>query len=64
MSDHNCEKCAFRVKYDNNSKSFLVKLWRWHTNWCPGWKSHMRSLTNTDRINIAKKYKYNMEKYM
>jgi hypothetical protein len=62
MSDHNCEKCAFRAKYDNNPKSFLGKLWRWHANWCPGWKSHMRSLTNTDRINIAKKY--NMKKYI
>ncbi|MFH2013027.1 MAG: hypothetical protein ABIJ37_10060 [Pseudomonadota bacterium] len=62
MHSKSCEDCAFRAKYDNNPKSFLGRLWRWHTNWCPGWKSYMKSLTNEDRIAIAEKY--NMEKYL
>jgi hypothetical protein len=60
--ESNCGNCAFRAKYDNNSKSFLGKIWRWHANWCPGWKSYMQSLPEKDRTSIAKKY--NMSKYM
>lgn len=56
MEEHNCGNCAFRAKYDQNPKSILGKLWRWHANWCPGWKSYMHSLSNEDRIEIAKKY--------
>jgi hypothetical protein len=62
MSTQNCENCSFRAKYDNNPKSFLGRLWRWHANWCPGWKSYMTSLRKEHRIKIAEKY--NMEKYL
>ena len=62
MSDQNCENCTFHAKYDNNPKSFLGRLWKWHTSWCPGWKSYMSSLPSTDRINLAGKYE--MKKYM
>ncbi len=30
MENNNCENCGFRAKYDNNPKSFLGWLWRWH----------------------------------
>ena len=62
MDEHNCENCNFRAKYDNNPKSFLGRLWHWHANWCPGWKSYMNSLQDEDRIKIAKDY--NLKKYM
>jgi len=62
MPDQNCENCAFRAKYDNNPRSFLGKLWRWHANWCPGWKLYMKSLSDEDRIRTAEKY--NMKKYL
>ncbi len=62
MSDQNCENCTFRGKYDKNPESFLGRLWRWHANWCPGWKSYMSSLPDSDRINLAEKYE--MKKYM
>jgi hypothetical protein len=62
MTEQNCERCAFRAKYDNNPKSLLGKLWRWHVNWCPGWKSYMISLKPENRSAIAKKY--NMKKYI
>ncbi len=58
---HNCEKCKFRAKYDQNPTSFLGKLWRWHTNWCPGWKGYITSLPDEERASIAKMYK--MEKF-
>jgi len=62
MADSNCENCAFRAKYDNNPKSFLGRLWRWHTGWCPGWKSYMNSLDDEKRMQLAEKYR--LKKYM
>ena len=62
MAESNCENCAFRAKYDAKPKSFLGRLWRWHANWCPGWKSYMNSLTDEDRSSLAQKY--DMKKYL
>jgi hypothetical protein len=62
MAESNCGNCAFRAKYDNNPKSFLGKIWRWHANWCPGWKAYINSLVDADRMEVAKKY--NMKKYL
>ena len=62
MAESNCGNCAFREKYDNNPKSFLGRLWRWHANWCPGWKGHMNSLTDDERQKLAQQY--NMKKYI
>ena len=61
MSEQNCENCAFRAKYDNNPGSFLGKIWRWHANWCPGWKNYMNSIPGEKRMVIAEKY--DMKKY-
>ena len=61
MAGENCAKCAFRAKYDNNPRSILGRLWRWHAGWCPGWKGYMGSLPEEERIELAKKY--NMKKY-
>ena len=52
MDDNKCENCGFRAKYDNNPKSFLGKLWRWHATWCPGWKAYMKSLSDNERIKF------------
>jgi len=61
MFIHSCGKCSFRAKYDNNPKSFLGRIWRWHTEWCPGWRRHITSLPAKERIKLAAKY--DMEKY-
>jgi hypothetical protein len=61
MADPKCKSCAFRAKYDQNPRSLLGRLWRWHTNWCPGWRSYMRALPPEERRTIAREYK--MEKY-
>jgi hypothetical protein len=62
MAKHNCEKCVFRAKYDNNSKSFLGRLWKWHISWCPGWKGYITSLPSDERMTLAEKY--DLKKYM
>jgi hypothetical protein len=61
MADQSCENCGFRAKYDNNPKSFLGRLWRWHAKWCPGWKKYMMSLSQDERVGLAEKY--NLKKY-
>ncbi len=58
MADQNCENCAWRAKYDNNPKSLMGKLWRWHINFCPGWKSYMTSLSQEDKVTLADKYSF------
>ena len=61
MAKHNCTKCFFRAKYDNNNKSLLGGLWRWHINFCPGWKAYITSLPDEERTSLAEKY--NIEKF-
>ena len=61
MASYNCESCKFRAKYDNKPESFLGRIWRWHTTWCPGWKKYMTSLPDDERTTVAEKY--NMPKY-
>lgn len=62
MAESSCATCALRAKYDTNPKSFLGRIWRWHVNWCPGWKGYMTSLPDEERNELAKKY--NIKKYM
>ena len=40
---HNCENCKFRAHYDKKPNSLLGKFWRWHINFCPGWKGYFTS---------------------
>lgn len=56
MAKHNCDDCKFRAKHDRNPSSLMGRLWRWHTNWCPGWKGYMNSLEDEKRNKIAEKY--------
>jgi len=39
-----CETCPMRQKAEANPKSFMARLWRWHTGWCPGWKEYQAYL--------------------
>ena len=61
MAESNCASCGFRAKYDNNPKSFLGRIWKWHTSFCPGWKAYMKSLPEEERKSLAEQY--NMKKY-
>ncbi|WP_163322076.1 hypothetical protein [Draconibacterium mangrovi] len=56
MADSNCADCTLRAKYDENPKSFAGRFWRWHINWCPGWKGYMKSLDEAEREVIKVKY--------
>jgi hypothetical protein len=41
---HACENCGIRRRAEKRPNSLLARIWRWHTGWCPGWKSYQRWL--------------------
>jgi hypothetical protein len=52
-----CGSCPWRAKYDSNPKSILGRLWRFHINFCPGWKAYMKSIPEAEKISLVEKYK-------
>lgn len=58
---HNCDNCPMRAKYDKSPNSFFGRFWRWHINFCPGWKGYIKSLS-PDKLDEVRK-KYNFHKY-
>ena len=51
-----CANCKIRAKYDDNPKSLLGRFWRFHINFCPGWKAYLKSLSDEERIALKEKY--------
>ena len=58
MAEANCARCAFRARYDANPKSLLGRLWRWHINFCPGWKGYFTSLPQDEKVRLASMYEF------
>ncbi len=56
MSEPGCATCAWRAKYDERPRSFLGRLWRFHANFCPGWKAFLRSLPDEERRTFIDRY--------
>jgi len=48
---HNCETCPMRLKAEESPKSFIARLWKWHTKWCPGWKAYQASRQKEGEIS-------------
>jgi len=44
-----CAVCPMRLKAEQRPKSFLVRFWRWHTTWCPGWKAYQEYLATQEQ---------------
>jgi hypothetical protein len=61
MAGSNCETCRLRARYDENPRSILGRLWRWHAGWCPGWKAYITSLPDEERHRLAERY--GLDKY-
>ena len=47
-----------REKFEKNPKSFLSKLWRWHINFCPGWKAYFQSLPQATQEVLREEYNF------
>jgi|UniRef100_A0A7C3Z3S0 hypothetical protein len=56
MAEPRCRSCFLRARYDKKPQSWLGRLWKWHANWCPGWKSYLKSLPDQERKALAEKY--------
>ncbi len=44
-----CENCGLRRRAEANPNSWLARLWRWHTGWCPGWRAYQAHLAQSGR---------------
>ena len=45
---HLCESCVFCNYAQKRPASLIGRLWKWHTGWCPMWKSYQRSLAESE----------------
>ena len=63
MTGSGCATCSVRARYDKKPQSILGRLWRWHTNFCPGWKNYMKSLSDDEKKAIIVKYNYPPNKF-
>ncbi|WP_071145654.1 hypothetical protein [Bacteroides ihuae] len=61
MEQKTCNECSLRAKYDKNRKSLSGRFWRWHINFCPGWKAYFTSLSPEEQAELRKEY--NFKKY-
>ena len=61
MAEYRCETCPLRAQYDKNPKSLIGRFWRWHINFCPGWKGYFTS--RDEETKAALREKYHFEKY-
>ncbi len=56
MQDSPCARCRFRARYDQDPRSLLGRLWRWHAGWCPGFRAYLKSLPVEERQALADRY--------
>jgi len=63
MSESGCATCSFRAKYDDKPSSILGRLWRWHANFCPGWRSYMKSLPDDEKKALVDRYNLSPAKF-
>mgnify|MGYP003313576842 FL=1 len=56
MKNYKCANCPLRAKYEQNPKSLIGRFWRWHINFCPGWKGYFNSLTAPEKEELRAKY--------
>ena len=52
---HPCENCKIRAHYDAKPKSLMGRFWRWHINFCPGWKSYITSVSPEKQAELREK---------
>ena len=51
-----CENCKFRARYDKNPRSLMGRFWRWHINFCPGWRQYFNQLPEEKKDALRTKY--------
>lgn len=56
-----CEQCKLRAHYDKAPRSLMGRFWRWHINFCPGWKAFYSSLSEEKKEEIISRYNLKKE---
>ena len=51
-----CANCSMRRKYESNPKSLMGRFWRWHINFCPGWKQFFAALPEDAKEDLRTRY--------
>lgn len=55
---YKCADCKLRAKYEKSPKSLAGRFWRWHINFCPGWKGYFTSRTPEEQQALRDKYQF------
>ncbi len=55
---NDCQSCRLRMHHDSKPKSLLGRFWRWHINFCPGWKAYFTSLTPEQQAKLREEYQF------
>ena len=55
---YQCANCKLRAKYDQKPTSLVGRFWRWHINFCPGWKAYFTSLHVEKQQELRDKYQF------
>lgn len=50
------EQCKLRAHYDKAPRSLMGRFWRWHINFCPGWKAFYSSLSEEKKEEMRSRY--------
>ena len=58
MIHYPCETCKFRAQYDKRPESLPGRIWRWHINFCPGWKAYFTHQDEATKAALREKYKF------
>lgn len=58
MVKHKCECCQIKAMYDAKPTSLVGRLWKWHINFCPGWKAYFMSLSKEEKDEIRIRYSF------
>lgn len=51
-----CASCPLRTKWEQSPRSFMGRFWRWHINFCPGWKAYFTSLSPEEQGKVREQY--------
>ncbi len=39
-----CSHCpVMEQKYKDNPRGFWIRVWHWHSGWCPGHKAYLKA---------------------
>ena len=58
MEKYKCAHCPMRQKHEQKPNSLIGRLWRWHINFCPGWKGYFNSLSAAEKESLRAKYQF------